>query len=1129
MQCSSCNANVPEGSKFCGKCGSALPRACPTCGHAVPAENSFCSECGTSLVSGIVAPSAPTAHRTAQTTTTGSAAERRQLTIMFGDMVGSSALSTRLDPEEQREVVSTFQGCCAMEIKRFGGMVAQYLGDGILAYFGYPTAHEDDAERAMRAALAILNAVGTLKPAAAATLQARIGIASGVVVVGDLVREGVTQENAAIGETTNLAARLQSLAEPNTLLICPETHRLVGVLFEYRDLGVHSLKGFAKPVHVRQVTGASKVENRFEARRGIASPLLGRDEELDLLLRRWEQAKRGEGRVVMLIGEAGIGKSRLTRALQGRLTAEPHTPLIYQCSPYHQDSALYPIIGKLLRAASVEHDDTAERKLDKLEALLAPLSESLAEDMPLLAALLSIPGGERYPLANLTPQRLKELTLRALLSQLIRLAARQPVLMVFEDLHWVDPTSLEFLSLTVDHAPGLRLLFIATTRPEFTPPWPSHRHISMVTLGRLGRSEVQALVESVTKGKALPPDVADQIVARTDGVPLFIEELTKTVLESGLLREAGNQYELTGPLPPIAIPSTLHASLLARLDRLASAKDVAQIGAAIGREFSYAIVAAVSALPEQVLQAALSRLVEAELIFQRGVPPDVRYQFKHVLVQDTAYATLLRASRKELHARIAQLLEAQFPHTAETQPEVLAHHYTEAGLLEPAIVYWHGAGKYATKRSANVEAVAHFSRALELLERLPDRAAHAELELQLLIALGPVLMMTRSSTAPEIARVYANARKLAQETGRSAELFQSVAGSFIVAFSRSDLPAAGRVVGELFDIAQGQDDNGLLLQAHHAAWPMAMTTGDLLSAWRHGEAGLALYRRDAHGHHAHIYYGHDPGVCGYTMGGVIRATLGYPDHAIQHMDRGLALARDLAHPPTLGHGLWLAAEMRQICREPRAVEELTGALLTVMSEHGSAVSVANATMLRGWARTLQGQVEEGLAELREGLAAWRATGSKVFVPYRFARAADACRVAGLAGPGLRFIAEALEAMEGSGDRWFEPELHRLRGALLLLSGGDRHEVEACYRRALGVARDQSARLLELRVATSLAQLWRDQGKHANARDLLAPVYNWFTEGFDLPDLKDARSLLAELKGSAQRSRGITSWLFRQRR
>jgi class 3 adenylate cyclase len=621
LQCPGCSVEVSEGRKFCGKCGTALPRTCPRCGQAVPPEDSFCSECGASFVPGAITPAPSSTQRPAPTTATGPAAERRQLTIMFCDMVGSSALSTRLDPEEQGDVIAAFHACCANEIKALGGIVAQYLGDGVLAYFGYPTAHENDAERAILAGLAILNAVTTLKATGDVSLQTRIAIGSGVVVVGDLVRQSLTQENAAIGETTNLVARLQGIAEPNSIVISPVTHRLAGALFDYRDLGWHTLKGFSEQVHVRQVLGPSKVESRFEARHPSgASPLLGREEELELLLRRWEQAKGGEGRVVLLTGEPGIGKSRVASALRDRLKSDPHTPLSYFCSPLHQGSALYPFIGHLTRAAGIERGDSTVVKLDKLQSLLALSSGNLPEAMPLFSALLSIPGGDRYPLPEMTPQRRKERTLAALLDQLNRLAMRQPILMLYEDLHWIDPTSLELLSLGIEQIGDQRILLVATARPEFTPPWPDHRHISSLSLNRLGRPEGEALISGITKGRSLPVEVRDQIIGRTDGVPLFIEELTKTVLESGLLREAEDHFELTAPLPPLAIPSTLHASLLARLDRLSSVKDVAQIGAVIGREFTYALIAAAAALSEENLNAALAQLVTAGLIYPARCP-----------------------------------------------------------------------------------------------------------------------------------------------------------------------------------------------------------------------------------------------------------------------------------------------------------------------------------------------------------------------------------------------------------------------------------------------------------------------------------------------------------------------------
>jgi class 3 adenylate cyclase len=722
MQCPSRNASLKEGSKFCEHCGSALPRVCLACGHANSAQARFCSECGSGLASGKLSLAASTGPSPTPPATPASSAERRQLTIMFCDMVGSSALSTRLDPEEQGDVIAAFHSCCAKEIKALGGMVAQFLGDGVLAYFGYPTAHENDAERAILAGLDILKSVGTITTASNVVVQTRIAIGSGVVVVGDLMREGVTQENAAIGETTNLVARLQALTEPNTLVISPLTHRLVGALFDYRDLGRHALKGFVEPVHVRQVLGTSKVESRFEAQhQGVVSQLLGREEELEALLRRWEEAKRGEGRVVLLTGEPGIGKSRVARALRDRLSSDPHTLLSYFCSPHHQGSALYPQIGQLTRAAGIERDDNAEAKLNKLQSLLAQSNGNLPRDMPLFAGLLSISGGDRYPLPETTPQRRKAQTLTALLDHTRRLATRQPILMLFEDLHWIDPTSLELLSLVIEEIRDQRILLVATVRPEFTAPWPAHSHISTLALNRLGRSDGETLIESISKGKPLPPEVRDQITSRTDGVPLFIEELTKTVLESGLLREADDHFELTGPLPPLAIPSTLHASLLARLDRLASVKDVAQIGAVIGREFSYALVTAVAALPEKDLNAALAQLVDAELIYQRGVPPDATYQFKHALVQDASYASLVRSRREHLHGVIARALEERFADIVTTEPETLAHHFTEAAVTQSALSYWLKAGQRATKHSAYPEALCHLERGLSMLKGSPSR------------------------------------------------------------------------------------------------------------------------------------------------------------------------------------------------------------------------------------------------------------------------------------------------------------------------------------------------------------------------------------------------------------------------
>jgi len=619
-----------------------------------------------------------------ETAATAPAAERRQLTVMFCDLVGSTELSSRLDPEDLREVIAAYHRAVAEVVAGFDGFVAKYMGDGVLIYFGYPRAHEDDAERAVRAGLGVIDAVGRLD-VKSVKLKARVGIATGLVVVGDLIGEGSAQEQSVVGETPNLAARLQALAEPNTIVIAAGTRRLVGDLFEYRDLGVVEVKGIAAPVPAWQVLRPSAVKSRFEALRGSAlTPLIGRDEEIDLLLRRWARAEAGDGQIVLISGEPGLGKSRITAAFAERLRAEPYLRLRYFCSPYHQDSALFPFIDQIGRAAGFASDDMPAGKLEKLEALLARASPP-DEDVALLTDLVSLPASERHPLPNLSPQRKKERTLEALIRQLEGLARQQPVVIVFEDAHWIDPTSRELLDLAVERVRSLPVLLIVTFRPEFQPPWIGQPQVTMLVLNRLDRRDRTALVTQIAGGKALPDEVVGQIVDRTDGVPLFVEELTKSVLESGVLREEGAGYVLDRALPPFAIPMSLHDSLMARLDRLASVRLVAQIGAAIGREFSYELLHAVSRLLKDELQTSLARLVASELVFQRGNPPDAVYTFKHALVQDAAHGSLLRSSRQQLHAQIAEALEAHSPDLMDSQPELFAQHYAEAWLVEKSV------------------------------------------------------------------------------------------------------------------------------------------------------------------------------------------------------------------------------------------------------------------------------------------------------------------------------------------------------------------------------------------------------------------------------------------------------------
>ena len=1031
------------------------------------------------------------------------APERRYVTVLFSDLVGSTPLSTRLDPEDLRDVIAVYQRCVEETIRRFNGFVAKFMGDGILVYFGYPEAHEDDPEQATRAGLEIVAAVKGLQTPE--PLEARVGIATGLVVVGDLIGSGASQEQAIVGKTPNLAARLQGIAAPSMVVIADSTRKLLGNLFEFEDLGGKDLKGIEGAERAWTVLRAKPVESRFDALHTTGvTELVGRQEELELLLRRWSKAVTGEGQVVLLSGEPGIGKSRLTAALMERLATEPHTRLRYFCSPQHTDSALYPIITQMERAAGFAHDDAVHAKLEKMDALLSQ-SFTPPQDRALFTELLSLPNDGRYPHLDLTPQQGRHLTFEALTTQIVSLAEQRPVLMIFEDVHWIDPTSLEALGRGIDRVKSVGVLLIVTYRPEFEPPWIGRPYVTALSLNRLGEREIAAMIDRVTGNRSLSHDLRQDIVERTDGIPLFVEEMTKAVLEASGERAKEHAVAAT-PSTSVAVPASLHASLMARLDRLGTAKEVAQIGAAIGREFTHALLAAVVSKPEEELVSALNRIVQADLLFRQGLPPHASYIFKHALVQDAAYGTLLRAKRVELHARLARVLDQQFPDTKENNPEVIARHYAEAGLALEAIDYWQRAGNRAAKRSANQEAVAHFRRAKLLFETLPDRAAFAEQELQLLIALGPALMTKRSSAAPEIGSIYARAGELARLTGRMADLFPTIWGAWLVAFISGDLQASKRLLDELFAIANTTKENALTLQAHHAAWSTLWVTGFLADSLQHINRGLAFYRREAHSEQAFQYGGHDPGVCGYTTAALIRTAMGYFDHGNQEMEAALQLARELDHIPTVIHGLWCAAELWQVRREPQKVEEFTEVLLPLLSQHGSAVSLANVAMLRGWAKVMGGQCEDGIREVQDGLTAWRATGSKFQVTLRLVRAAEACLFAGAKDEGLKLSDKALDR---GGDAWFLPEVYRVRGELLNRSA-QTHDVEECFSQALKVAQAQGARLLELRAAMSLARLWRDQGKPQQARELLAPVYGWFTEGFETRDLNEAKGLLEEL-------------------
>jgi len=1028
-------------------------------------------------------------------------AERRQLTVMFCDLVGSTPLATRFDPEDLREIVGAYHRCVSDTVARFAGFVAKYMGDGVLVYFGYPEAHEDDAERAVRAGLAVIEAVDKL--AGPEKLNVRLGLASGLVVVGDLIGAGAAQERGVVGETPNFAARLQALAAPGALVIADSTRRQIGQLFEIEDLGLRALAGFAEPQRAWCIAGESGVLSRFEALRSEATPLVGRDEELDLLLRRWQQAKAGEGRVVLVSGEPGIGKSRLSAALSSRIQGEPHTRVRYFCSPHHQDSALYPFIVQLEHASGFARDDTTDGKLSKLQALLS--LGTPGNEIELLAELLSLPNTAAD--LNLSQQRKREQLFETLLRQLETSALSRPVLMVFEDAHWIDPTSRELLDLILNRVSRLPVLLIVTFRPEFQHGWSGQSQVTVMALNRLGGHDGAALVEHLAGNAGLAREAVDEIVERADGVPLFVEELTKAVLESGDPSDRVAAVLAASPSPALSIPATLHASLIARLDRLGpSAKEVAQIGAILGREFGYDLIEPVAHRPAVELTVALDRLEAAGLLFCRGIAPQSSYLFKHALVQDAAYSTLLRGRRQELHARVAAALEEHFGDLVQRQPELLAHHLTAAGDIERAVDQWLKAGRHAGGRLAHAEAIAHLERGLGLLGSLPETPARDAREIELQLALGVSSITVKGMTSPVVRQTYARAHELAERGGDERQLFEALYGRWQNIGASGMAVAARPLSDKLLQVTARGADDGLRLQAHHSAWTTRWVSGELAEAYAHTREGCRLYDPERHASHRHTYGGHDPGVCAHMTGGQTEWVLGYPDRAAASTGEGLALADRIAHPFSREVALEYAILLRVNRGEPELGLTYLSAATALRAEQRVA-SVIDPLFFQGAVQIAQGAPADAAASLREGFAPGRL--GTLWRPWGLCLLAQALTLQGSHDAALATLAEGFERIEASGERTWQAELHRIHG-LVLRAQNQLDEAQASLQRALHVAQTQQAKSLELRAATSLARLWGEQGRRVEALESLAPVYGWFTEGFDTADLKEAKALLDQL-------------------
>ena len=1127
MQCESCGFTNLEGGKppraaFCAQCGTAL---------GVPAHGRSRGTSAPGLrdpVRGKTPAGAPRVRTSRQAAARprrspaprqdAREGERRHLTVMFCDLVDSTAMSARLDPEDLRRVLAAYQAACVEMIERFDGYPARYLGDGILVYFGYPRAHEDDASRAVYAALDVITAIEALSVRLqrehGVSLAVRIGIHTGLVVAGELVGAEQREPFAIFGETPNVAARLQNLAEPNQVVMSAATYGLIRGRFECEALGAHELKGIPQPVRLFRVVRRTGARNRLEAAASVGlTKLVDREQELALLADRWRQVQQRSGQVVLISGEAGIGKSRLVQVLKARVATEPHFWLECYCSPYYQSSPLYAVIDLLTQGLGWTRQDSPETKLAKLEQALARAGFAVGEVLPSLAGLLSLPPSAVPPGPVSSPARRKQRALEALASWLHDKAVERPVVLVVEDLHWIDPSTLEFLSLLVDHMPPILLLL--TARADFRPPWPMHAHVTHLTLSRLGREHVAQMAESVAAGRALRPEILDQVVGRTDGIPLFVEELTKLFLEADVVREEGGSYAAADQLSPTEIPASLHDMLMARLDRLASAKSVAQLAAMLGREFSYELLHAVAPFDKRSLGQALAHLVDAELVYQRGVPPHATYSFKHALIHDAAYQSLLKSTRQQYHQRIAQVLIERFPEVAAGQPELVARHYSEGGLGTQAINYWYMAGQRAVECAANLEAITYLGRALELLAAAPpsDERTHVELALQTL--LGVALMSCRGYGAPEVESAFRRARELCQDLGEAAQPFPVLRGLWAFAIVRGRLSEGRLLADQLLDIARKSGDDALLIEAYYALGCTLFYLGEPRASCTWSERGIALYDPARHRSHTQLY-GSDPGVTCRCYAAVALWQLGHPDQALARVREALALAEETAQPVNVAFALTFSAVVHQTRGEVGPAREQAEAAAALATEQVLPFWAALARIIRGWASYRDGNSAEGLAEIERGLAENRAAGAEIGRPQNCAVLAEVLAARG-DGPGaFAALTEAFEAAAATGAGYEEAELERLRGEVLLAQarggGAPRDaEAEACMRKGIEIAHRQEARALELRCATSLAPLLLRRGAAEEARHLLAPICEWFTEGLETADLRAARALLAQVR------------------
>ncbi len=1038
-------------------------------------------------------------------------AERRQLTVMFCDVVGWTSLSERLDPELLSEIAHAYQAAAGEAIRRYEGHVAQYLGDGLLAYFGYPRAHEDDGQRAVLSAMGILTAIRAMNASWAADsgieLSVRIGIDTGMAVVGQ-VGDTSHHELLALGEAPNVAARLQALAEPNAILISERTFQLTSGAFEFANLGEQPIKGLARLLQVWRVLGHGALASRFDAsaRNGL-TPMINREQELGLLAACWERSRNAQTQVVLMSGEAGVGKSRLLRALHDRLGPHGHGLFRFQCSPYHTNTALYPIVAGLSLNLRLDEDVPPAANLDKVESLVAGRYQRPTKDVQLIASALSVDSVHRYGALTLTPERQKEDTIRALLDLLHSAALEQPSLIVFEDTHWADPTTIEFLDNLIHRVSDAALLVIITQRSHFAPNWSEHSHVTSLSLEKFSRVHSEALVGELTRGKQLPANLIEHVITHADGVPLFVEELTKAVIGSSSLKEGDDRYEYIGSITSIPIPSTLRDSLIARLERSAPVKAVAQVGAAIGREFNHRILAAVAEMPTTVLNDAIGQLIAAEVVSMREVAGEKIYVFKHALVRDATYDLLLKSARKHLHAKVASALENDSIGSKKVPPELLAYHYTEAGLTTQAVRYWLRAGDNAAARSANIEAENHLQRALELLGATPEDAQRELIELEVRTSLGPVLVANKGYTAEEVDHTYARAQFLVQRVGAAPQLFSIVRGQFQLLLLQAKYPIAERTVEFLRALADDKGDVAAEVDAELCAGLTALYRGRFRNAHEYLRSGAQNYDPEQHRSHS-LHAGVDLGVGCVAYHARTLWFLGYPDQAVARGEEAISLAQAAGLSLTLTQALGMLGIVRQARRDHTSTMRWIQKTIEHSAEHGHSYWIVLGDILRGWLLAQTGEPMEGAKLISLGLANYRATGARLGESWFYLMLADAYEKNGQFSEALAQISNALEHIRETEEEYYAAEVHRIKGELLLVGGKAAHaEVEVCFRRALEIADRQDAKGWELRAAMSMAKLLITTGRGKQGRNVLEPVYSWFTEGISTLDLQEAKALL----------------------